>query len=1308
MAIDFDTAVPVKQNEFGATVKVQPVDLSTAKPVPEFRQRIDKTTGQPDERYVRPLTDTERAQATTELITRERGQQVPIGQKVSQALETPEARAVEEGALTLGFSPMLQAVRGITSAEVPERDVWNMVIDSAKKSILEPGTVEPTSVAVLKAYPKMDWKVAGVLGTAAEIGFTTDWLESAGKFGADALSRDTQATEFINRLRTTESWNRNVGKIAESKGIPVSEVDNQLARSIWDSRNDASYWSILKGNIKNSFMERSPFRLGGLSTEDVSGGLGELGPMAEGLPAAEERGEKIVQAAVKIGSKTFYGVTHEEALNKAGLSKKKEGGDAIEGKDFEAFLVDEKKNLYTREQSSLLYGVGQSSEIEKQGTPQAKSRMTKARQAIEEQQTAAKAQFVKGRINQLEGESGNLWDKIKLLGEERDKLEKGNMPVGKVVNEMEQSLKKVKRVDDEIQRLYLGNTMISDIKNEMLSLKAKDLMSEQDAIEEDALKQGTLEGKTAERERWQLKTEKEKKAQIEKEARQRERERVNRDIKRMTAQISRLPTDSLPLDYKDKIEEIKSNFDFKRRSDKTLSRREGMQDFVARQLAQGNEINIPTEKLDLVHRIPLSEMTYQDVKDVHEAVMRLYKNGKLKDRLLTQQKEVSFEKVVQQAVNVLTKGKGITPETTIVKALQKADKTWAEQSFQNVRWYILNYMRPELMYNALDGWTQGINTKTCWDALYHAENGEMVDSDLFHTVVGKNHEKLSLKDLHTKSDVGRFKNMTKSNAMFIYANSFNEGNLEHLYGSGLTDEDIKAVEQFLSPAEKEAVSSMIRFFDSYMYPRLSKVYERLEGVHLPKEENYWPIERLEDVSYDKELEKDLLERSYVRRPGVTKGFTKARVSSTKGFSEFDYFGTLYRHLDKVAHYLNYAEAVRDVNKFLLNPEIKAAMSKSFGEDYYDIMYKHLKDSAYGKLNNQREFISHAISFVRTRATPLYLGYNFLTTAKQLVGFVQGMEMAGKVSSLKALIDFTKHPLNNLKFVDDKSPMMKFRSMRQEREFQEMVANRSWEDKLKNVTGLQWIQEKGLWPTLFVDRIVANCIWRGAYGESIMKGMDEKAAIEEADRVTRRTQPMGGLMHLPHMFRGGEAQRLMTFLKGHTNKLFNLQIEMVGAKKDGKTSNGRFAAQLLFYTLLPATMMTLIEKKRLWESGKEVVGAIGRQATMSLWGVEDLFHALETGRYNSNFLLDEYAAMIGKLLTSKNIENQIDDALFLLSGYLGLPYVGVKRIIKGEIFGAPEKKKNTQKKESSLSRWAKQRKESEVRQRAREKVNKVWE
>jgi hypothetical protein len=193
-----------------------------------------------------------------------------------------------------------------------------------------------------------------------------------------------------------------------------------------------------------------------------------------------------------------------------------------------------------------------------------------------------------------------------------------------------------------------------------------------------------------------------------------------------------------------------------------------------------------------------------------------------------------------------------------------------------------------------------------------------------------------------------------------------------------------------------------------------------------------------------------------------------------------------------------------------------------------------------------------------------------------------------------------------------------------------------------------------------------------------------------------------------MFRGSKPQRMLTFLKGHTNKLLNLQMMMAGQKKDGKTSNGRFASQLLFYTMLPAVTMAYFEMKRLPENIREWIGAIGKQATVSLWGIEEVFNSIEHGRpMGGGTPLDDYIEHIVKLFTSKKVEKKIDEAVYLAAGFVGAPYVGAKRAYnfftgQGGLFGNAEKREKDTKQRKSEPRT------SPSRDRARERVKKIWD
>ena len=767
---------------------------------------------------------------------------------------------------------------------------------------------------------------------------------------------------------------------------------------------------------------------------------------------------------------------------------------------------------------------------------------------------------------------------------------------------------------------------------------------------------------------------KEKERTAEMELRARARKEAATEIRSLTDDIKGLNTDYLPLEYKEQIDALKDKYDLSKRTQKTLAKREGMKAFVERQRGEGETINIPDEQLELLDKLSLNEMTLDDLRELHGTIMRLYHLGKLKDKLLTAQTSKKFAEVVKAGVDTISKGEGLKKDSTLVKALKDQDKSIAEMNWDKLQYFMKVNLRPEVMFNQMDNWdVKGISSQVCWDTMESADETQCLNRDVTMTMLEDIFKGITPKELHKKYDIGRYKGITKDMMFKIYVHSFNENGLNYLYGSGVSDEDIKAISDFLSDKEKEAITKLFDFMDNYMYPRIAEVYEDLEGARLDKEENYFPIARTEGVQYDKELEKEILQARYARKPGVSKGFTKERTGvEGRGFQEFRFFKDLEAHIDKVEHYIAFARAVRDARKYLYAPEIKEAISQKYGDDYYKMLDKWLKDVAYGKLSRTDEFWSNVLQASRRQFAPAVLSFNLLTTAKQVLGFFPGMEYAGKSATLKFTAKYALNPIKTTRWVKSKSVMMRYRNMRQEREFEELSSRWSTLQNLGKLTGWNRVQAAGLYLTLATDRVISTCVWGGAYEESLSKGMDEEAAIKEANRVTRRTQPMGGLIHLPDLFRGSEAQRQITFLRGHTNKFLNLQYEMVAKKKGGKSSNGKFISQLLWFSLIPAAGFFWIEKKRLPKTMKEWVGAVGRQTTISLWLVENFFQYLESGYFSTDTPVQSYLNDLAKIFIAKKPGKRIEKAVEFLGEVAGAPVVGVRRLIKGQLLGAPEK------------------------------------
>ena len=748
-----------------------------------------------------------------------------------------------------------------------------------------------------------------------------------------------------------------------------------------------------------------------------------------------------------------------------------------------------------------------------------------------------------------------------------------------------------------------------------------------------------------------------------------ERAEVIADIKDL---FKKQPTASLPLDYKDKIEAIKDKFEPRQLSAKTKARVESMREFVNRMKEQGEEINIPEEHLALLEKTTLNDMSIDELRSVYDIIIRLYHQGSLKDKLITSQQNRRFQEVVNEAVNTITQGKGITEETSIVKALRKQNKNLANMTLEGVKAYITIHLRPELMINALDNFTRGVNTQTIWEPMANAENAKLEEADRTLGMIQEINKNIDIGEaLGKKYKIGRFEGMTRDNALFIYANSFNDANRAHLYGSGVTDEDLTVIEKFLSEAEKTSVRNQIDFYDKYQWPEIDKVYSELNGVHLGKEDNYFPIDRLEDISYDKELEKNILERAYVRRPGVSKGFTKERVSSKKGFSEFSYFNTIYRNWGKVEHYKAFAKVIRDVNKYLSNPQVKEAIKQKFNDQYYKVLEKWLKDVSYGGDRTYLSAIDAVSRWIRTNYSTSVLGYNLLTMLKQPISWSAGAEMAGKTATLKASAKVLSNPWKWIDFTKQKSVMLRHRGFTQERELREIRSQRGMGLLFGKVEPYQRFKEIGMLPIMAADRVTVTTIWLAAYDDYISKAKSETEAIAWADQVIRRTQPMGGIMHLADVFRGPEYQKLFTLFKNQLNQNFNLTYELYSKFGKGKTSPKDFIEGNIFYILVPAFLIGLVSRKRLPKNIGEFTSDTVSQVFGSLIILGNIFQSLSMKFQGDLTPLEGYSSDIYSMAKGKELSTKLR-ALGRFTGKVtGLPYPAGERIFKGQPLGRIE-------------------------------------
>lgn len=736
-------------------------------------------------------------------------------------------------------------------------------------------------------------------------------------------------------------------------------------------------------------------------------------------------------------------------------------------------------------------------------------------------------------------------------------------------------------------------------------------------------------------------------------------------------------TEKLPPEYKEVIDAIRDKIDLKGMTPQKQAKIDSLRNYISNAITEGEDINIPNELMSLLDKESIDKYTTDQIKDLNVLAQRLIHQGNLKNKLIAGQQQRQFDAVKKQMIDVITKGEGLTEDNPIIKILKEQNKSLKEKTTEFINNFISENMRPELMISIMDGFQPGIITDNIWNPLWEAQKAELVEADKNLKIIKDIHANLNFAEVFIrKYDVGRFKGITKDMLMAIYALSFNEAQMRHLEATGITMEDMRAITDFLSEEEKTAGRNMLRFYDEYQHPQLDEVYTRLEGVSMGKEDNYFPIDNLEDISYNKELERDILERNYLRRAGVSKGMTKERVMSKKAFTNISYFGTILRNLRKVEHYKAFGPAIRDVNKILTDKEMRKVIEEKYGEKFYKVLDKWLKDVAYGGDKQNLSSIDKLSQWLRTNYAVAVIGGNLVSVSKAPISYIQGAEMAGKANVLKATAKFLTDPLGWNTKIDKKSELMRFRIMRQERELGEIVSQRTLGAQIGRVTGFQAVKEASMLPWTIIDKATCDIVWLGAYDSMITENKTEQQAIDYADMVIRRTQPMSGVLNLPETFRGPEYQKFFTIFRNQPNQNFNLLLESVLKKKGGEISSAEFMSNIVWYLLAPSILLGVINRKRLPEDLGEFAKDILNSAIGGVIYIGNLTNILASGFVGATTPLDSLLEDFYGAVTAKDMTAKMDKVMNILSKVLGFPYIAIKRIVKGEPFGKPAKSEQT--------------------------------
>ncbi len=540
-------------------------------------------------------------------------------------------------------------------------------------------------------------------------------------------------------------------------------------------------------------------------------------------------------------------------------------------------------------------------------------------------------------------------------------------------------------------------------------------------------------------------------------------------------------------------------------------------------------------------RKPLSELSFDDLQGVHDAVSHLIWLNSDINKAIEQERTAQDQKNVEEAVgNLGRKYKDLTGSVEGLDSLQKEEEKkllgldlGGVKDIPGVGSYNM-----ELIGEILDGEDNGIIQRIMYREIdkgearslkfkhdaedYFIGNGlrEILKDDSWSEFFAKKFKKVKM--ISFTLDSGQTIKISKGTRIAIMLHARNEDSRRHLIEGGfvlrrhlfakvkkMTSNDLDFITKNASAEEKQVANTIYGYFNSIQKAAINKTSLDLLGFEVAVVQNYFPIQVWGQALTKEERVKGLHDtNSFIRDTLEGMGIFKRRVKSNAPIVLTDAFEVTHQQIQKVAAYIGLAAPLRRAKALLHAPDFKAALETAGLGKYRQSMEDYVSRVEGDSIRNDSfdKLTQHWINKLDVANLALNVG----VMMKQPVSyFLAATEMEVKY----IMSSFKPHVSHSLK-VEIKKWSPHFRDRFEGNVTREMGEVASVGRTRRFFTGRELMSNKFMWSIKVMDTMAIAGIWRATKKEVAAKNPSLKVGSDEfmqkvADRawfVARRTQP----------------------------------------------------------------------------------------------------------------------------------------------------------------------------------------------------------
>ena len=654
------------------------------------------------------------------------------------------------------------------------------------------------------------------------------------------------------------------------------------------------------------------------------------------------------------------------------------------------------------------------------------------------------------------------------------------------------------------------------------------------------------------------------------------------------------------IEYREQIEALLEDVELRPISLKETDRRKSAYQFVREMEEAGIQHSIDPEYVDTIRRKSWRDMTVEEMRGLADTVRQLEHLGRLKNRLLSGQEKRSYEAVrdlLDATLDTSAKAQGRKAQERREAAtgLQKAGAL-----LRGGYWGHLKISTIVRMFdNGRDGGAffthfllplkQAADKEAAMQAEVSQKLYEVLKPLAKHT--GRLKTRLEgARAFQGLSDEEGKRKFTRENLFAIALNMGNSGNIQRMLdGEGWRMEDVqRALSSTLTAEEWHAVQGVWDLLESYR-PQIAALGRRMTGVE-PEWVEARPFKIMSADGVEVELRGGYYPAKYDREgsgaaekneattdakaqtaaaglaAATRRTFAKQRANEVKGRPLRLSLNVAYDAFNEIIHDLTHREAIADANRLLNSYTLDTKIRQYYGADAKRQLSRAIADIAQGN-SGAAQALDGWAGRLRQNVSVAGLGFNIVSAALQLTGWIPAVTRVGFANTAKALTTYAAHPIAATRAANEMSVMMANRSRTRFRELNDVANSVNGQNGVK-----AFIRRYAYWLMMRMQQVTDTIVWHGAMMKALDAGRSEAEAVQLADQTVLDTQGGGQTKDLSAVERGNEVQKLFTVFYSYMNTALNMGAASIATQR-GK---GRLAAELMLIWVIPTALNAVMK------------------------------------------------------------------------------------------------------------------------------------